>query len=374
MSTSVFPVEIMNEIFRSSDLDHETLGRCCLLSHRFLESARRWLYHHVEIRMSLVDVNTRRAQGWTPQYSRSTLALLTTLSQQEALSSLVKSFKLREHLSPSICCWPASGVYSTGGTAIASLCSLAPMLDDLHLYSTLDPSFESALIYLDDRRLHRCRKIRVASWSSNVARLFSRHKTLHTLHINSSPSGVVNPLVARSLQVFRLGEYNDEFDLQSFLASSASSIRDLQIPLANLLKIDLSSFTQLRRLEVLLPERNTMDANVFKETGGSFWKRKIANNCSNLSTLAFHTSDKDNELDDYIFGWRGGLERYVPPMVRRIEFLEEVSLDRLSTFIDKGAIQELGVISNTVSESTLRIISLICKEAQVELIHLPRRL
>jgi hypothetical protein len=140
-----------------------------------------------------------------------------------------------------------------------------------------------------------------------------------------------------------------------------SSMGALTVPSALLTSADLQSdFIELRRLQVL-----SDDSNLEGDT--DLWIR--LDGCRKLSTLAFECAQVSRDIDDKIFGWNGGLESHWPSSVRRIEFVNSISLDRLRTVlaIEKG-LAEVAVVPSYLREMEEDIISFMCEKAGVELI------
>lgn len=115
--SSVIPKEVIIEILRSSELDQSTLATCCLLSRTHLDSARKWLYCDIGVRL-----NTTMEKGiygedmvfW--EFTKSTAKLIETVQGSKELRKMIRT--LNFHTLPYYPGDPVSGVRTSLGHAI----------------------------------------------------------------------------------------------------------------------------------------------------------------------------------------------------------------------------------------------------------------
>ncbi|GAA5963583.1 hypothetical protein JCM3765_004332 [Sporobolomyces pararoseus] len=348
---STFPLEVIEEIFRSSELDKPTLASCCLLSRKYLKVAKKWLYHHIHIRLPGKNFQGLEGRIFVQEYSRSAARLLSTLQAKPALGRLVQSLR------------------PEGGDAVASFFALAPNLNTLDL-TFREQWVHGALRQLDPENLHRIEEVRIQNLSHLSSNFLSQLHNLRRLYVSWIPEHLAPPsLGTRTLHTLRLSVLPGRFDLKTFLSPVSSTIEDLQIPIEALFDLKLSNYPHLKRLELFLDGIELDEDGFEEEVGGCFYK--LYNQCSRLSTLAFHlTHPLSPGLEERIFGSSGGLGSWNPREVRRIEFTNEVSVDRLLMFLYRGFVAELGINYDWVSEATWKTVAFICQDAGVELIKL----
>jgi len=222
---------------------------------------------------------------------------------------------------------------------------------------------------MDQDLLDRCRKLKVDDYTTDVAKFTSNLPNLQCLEIYHA-SSLLELDSLKKIRLLKFGLHTIEagFDLKRFLAPTASTILDLRLGLEHFVLLDLANFPALRRLELWIPLRGEMEVSYFQELPENFWE-SAAENCPQLSTLAFVASKEENELDEYIFGMEGGLATFTPPTIRRVDLLDfDLSLDRISMILDRGVVKELGILSRP--HSNLRTIRFMCQDADVELFHL----
>ncbi|GAA5992911.1 hypothetical protein JCM5350_008354, partial [Sporobolomyces pararoseus] len=384
MSQASFPVEVMNEIFRSSDLDSRTLARCCRLSRRYLESAQKWLYHHVNIRMSQRKAKESDIGGVTPKLSPSTEKLLSLLENNPRLAALVKSVKSETTFNEG---------YGYGNRRyegmLDRLCKSAPFLDSLvfkclvgdniyHIKPEWDdralpyPQIQEEETYRDE--LDRYIEVKGVDLTPHSYLFLSQLVNLRVLHIRRA---VRNPigmpfeydLGLTKLESVRIHKITPDFDIKQFLSSSAATIRDLQVPYNFVFDLDLSDYPQLNRLELTMYGVDQYKAWTQGEPE-EFWRR--VEHCTNLVTLAFAYEQIGKEVAAKLFGRGGGFGAYTPPSVRRIDITDDYSLDNVADIIYNGNIMQLGITLGRYEQSVRdEVVRLMCKDQNVELIHLP---
>jgi len=343
----------MNEIFRSSELDPRTLASCCLLSHKYLKGARKWLYNHIIISLTYKAISGTGGFRQLCQYSQSAASLLSTLRANIPLRILVRSFDVQGGRK-------SSKIRTELEDALATFFSLAPQLRSLDLTYGLASS-DKLFRQLEPECFSHLSNVKVGTLTKLGSTFLSQLHHLQRLDIEQVGSIVgISQLATRKLVSLRISELPNRFNLLPFLSPIASGLQDLALPFVNLLPLKLSDFIELRRLQVL-----SDDSNLEGDT--DLWVR--LDRCRKLSTLAFECAQVSREIDDKIFGWNGGLESHWPSSVRRIEFVNSISLDRLRTLlaIEKG-LAEVAVVPSYLREMEEDIISFMCEKAGVELI------
>ncbi|GAA5842644.1 hypothetical protein JCM3766R1_004884 [Sporobolomyces carnicolor] len=336
---AVFPVEIVNQIFRSLVLDSTALARCCLLSREYLPTARKWLYAAVNASLS-----ERKFDGFdgfreTTEYSRSTGKLIAAILHNPALARLIhKVHFLRDCV--------VSGIHTTGGDAVAAILTLAPTVTALEFNwdDQVDEWLEDALPKLD------C-----------------------STYVNLDAHSVGRQLSTIRLDTLAIEHPVDSsaFDVARFIALSASTLQELRIHLFDLPKLALRAYPRLRRVELFLfpspdPITNPFHAKPFQ---------RQVEKCENLTTIAFAGSKLPPDLENCVFGTHGGLAQsgsWRFRRLRRIEFTEDVSIDALLLFLKpRGSLRlaELAVNADSVTDSKLQYLSAarkwLCHEVEV---------
>ncbi|GAA5997310.1 hypothetical protein JCM5350_000603 [Sporobolomyces pararoseus] len=365
MKKTTFPIAVMQEIFRSSELDKPTLANCCLLSRKYLKLAKKWLYHDIHIRLPGKNFQGLEGRLFVHEYSRSAARLLSVLQAKPALGRLVRSISVGEYGGR------LSGIRTEGGDAVASFFALAPNLDTLDL-TFREQWVQGALRQLDVDRFHRIEEVRIQNLSHLSSNFLTQLHNLRRLYISRIPDHLRPPSLATwILQTLSLSALPgaEDFNLRSFLSPVSSTIKDLGIPIEALFDLKLSTYPQLERVELFMDRFEPTEDWLEEETGGSFCK--LFDRCSLLSTLAFHlTHSLSPGVEGRIFGSGGGLGSYTPGQVSRIEFTNEVSVDRLLLFLYGGFVEELAIGIDWVSEETWKLVAFMCQDAGVELIQL----
>ncbi|GAA5997307.1 hypothetical protein JCM5350_000602 [Sporobolomyces pararoseus] len=241
--------------------------------------------------------------------------------------------------------------------------------------------FNGALPVIDDgsnsQRLERIRKLSNVYLSTDVLGFLPRLVNLQHLSVNVPKDYQSTFLTISRLRSFRLGEVHSSFDLQRFLAATAETIEDLQIPLETFFDLNLRDYSHLKRLELRMWKQEE-DLLWTDGEGTNFWAR--AEGCPNLTTLAFTYHELSSRAADRLTGDARGLAFCSPPSLRRVDFTWNFSLDQLATLVSAGCISELGLVTGYLEEyktqnendlHRMKLIRTMCEENEVELIHLP---
>lgn len=381
-SHSSFPVEVMSEIFRSTELDAEDLANCCLLARRYLESARKWLYSSIELVSTQSPATVGRTHGIGVQLDDQTNRLLNTFNGNPHLGTLVRSIYTQikcERGCRQAPTWRAD-------SAVDKFYRRTPMVESLKFNITVKPIspnlwFSGALPVLGNdvnskSRIERLRELEIAELSPDVLTFVTRLVNLRRLRIWRIPEDYeYSTLTVSRLRSFRLRAAHRDFDLRDFLASTAETIEDLQIPLESYFNLSLRDYPQLQRLELFIGDKD--EELLWTDGGGTnFWAR--AEECHNLTTLAFGSYELSSRAIDRLTGYARGLATYSPPSLRRVDFTYKFSLDQLASLVSAGYISELGIVTGYLHEDDnendylrMKLIRTMCEEYEVELIHLP---
>ena len=163
---AVFPVEVMNQIFRSSVLEPRDLARCCLLSRRYLPSASKWLYRDVEVKLRRFYVDGSRGEQSVFEYSRPTAKLIAAILEKPALGRLIR----RTEFSIAYGSFAQSGLRTRGREAVATMIELAPTMSALALgYSDW---LDEALPQLQFDRSHSLRELSLTKMTETASESF----------------------------------------------------------------------------------------------------------------------------------------------------------------------------------------------------------
>jgi hypothetical protein len=363
MSSAIFPVEIMNEIFRSSELDSRTLASCCLLSHKYLQGARRWLYNAVVVCITGHSVKGTGGPIYVNEYSRSSFRLLAVIQAEPNLRNLVRFVHFGTPGS-----YKPSGIQTDKADAIATFCSILTKLHSISLDSIFnDFVFTKTLNQLTPTRFERLRELKIRKLTKHSSNFLSQLHQLERLYIQEIANDL-GPfcLPISKLKVFCLEDAPEGFSVTNLISASRSTLEDLQMAFNALFSLTLIDFPRLKRIELLLNcDELTGDAAV---RNGDIWRP--AAGCQELVTLAFNWGELTRTVDSYIFGRNGGLSSYMPASVRRIEFIGGISVDRLLCFFYNVNIDEIAVNPDDLEPYELEILEFICERGSVELIFL----
>jgi len=353
------PAELMNEIFRCVELEQADLLNCCLLSRRQLPSAQRWLYHAIRVELSaskVVDSDGAEQEDW--QYTPSTWQLFRSLSNNEDLQRVVRSIAFAiDGEGTSL-----QGIRALPNHAISNFISLAPSVHRL-LFMIEDYNWtDKALSQLVKSRSATIRGLYMEVLSPKGMRLASEMKGLRQLACGkeSEASDFDECTIPTNLEGFRI-ETVDELQIGPFLQLSANTLGYLYVPFNAFLDLDFTQLPKLKRLEVALEhfeaEVDTTDLAVW-----STFSR------STVTTLVFDGSPLDRTLNGQLFGSEPLFLRKAPPSLRRIEFLETVSLDQVRGLLNYGGLQELALPEYLLDDLTATAVQAMCSRAGTEFI------
>ncbi|GAA6019753.1 hypothetical protein JCM11491_005240 [Sporobolomyces phaffii] len=362
MSSSTFPVEVMNEIFRSSELDHSTLANCCLLSKRYLDTARKWLYFQIDvIFVEVAGGQPEEEDVVADEYAATTGRLLHSLLGNASLRELVRSIAFVSTNGDD-----TSGVRLHRQDAVPTFLSLAPNADRLS-FSKDEDWYDEALASLTSHRLRHIRGLEVPDRIQ-----FDARSTGISFRLENLEDLTYNP------ENFQAGAYHTFTKLKSVccthwrigsddscFSSSAPTLRKLGVPLHALPDIQLHQYPRLDVLSInqILPE--TLDLRLGDEL--PFWKSFKE---SKFRTLMIAGRRMSSPLEEEVFAPHRGLLKYAPDSLKRIELWGKVSLDRLRIMLKWGKLTELG-IDDDMDESDVELIRFMCESAGVELFHIP---
>ncbi|GAA5842636.1 hypothetical protein JCM3766R1_004882 [Sporobolomyces carnicolor] len=365
---AVFPVEVMNQIFRSSVLDSITLARCCLLSRRYLPSARKWLYRDVEVKLRRFYVDGSRGEQSVFEYSRPTAKLIAAILEKPALGRLIR----RTEFSVTYRSFSQSGFRTRGGEAVATMLELAPTMSALALgygetYSATDNWLDEALPQIQFDRSHSLRELSLTNMTETASEFVSNLPNLRHLAVRYIQAQTVQyQLKTTNLETFSMEYVLADFDLQYFISHSAPTIRNLCIPFSKLVEVELEVYPRLGRVELVLPLGHCSDEDPLN--GKMFYR--FFEECANLVTIAFNGCTLQSDVGDVVFGRSGGLgdSEWPSPQLRRVEFVDDVSIDQLLLFLrTDGLVSELAVTSN-VTPKKMKLVRTLCEDSGVELI------
>lgn len=406
INDAVFPVEVMDQIFRSSCLRRGDLARCCLLARRFLSAARKWLYYEVEVILAYenlvwaMDYDRPGTSGdgtsedersdsepdySDTEYSCRTAALIETIRNDPALARLIRRVEFCRKMGP------RSGTRVTEEEATVEILELAPMATavDFSLTFETDEWLENAIPQLERGTYARYTDISVYNFAEAVSAFVSKFENLRSLTITKitrfEPHGGIGAcqLSTTCLETISIQDVwsPSTISIANFVALSASTLRNLGIHLSDFPKVDLKAFPNLGRIELFLDRFTSrpFDSTEF---------RKLRH-CSNLTTIALRGDGVREDCENFIFGPlnegpNGFLDfrREGLPQVRRVDFayhgchLRSVSIDHLLGFFDElhwvpktfFPLKELGISSFYLEDLKLQFVRMMCEEAGVELI------
>jgi len=354
MSQSAFPVELMNEIFRSSELKPRHLARCCLLSRRYLRVARQWLYR--EIRVDLIRSKPKHGERIEPaiQYKKSTWRLLQTLNGNAELQGFVRDVTygaFHKH---------RSGIWTLPSHAFHNFFALTPNVrrlyfDQEELIDTLWPI--TILGEATVAQLARIEAIYIGELTVDAAQILLKFKGLKRLSFwvgEDAPNSweFKVPSGLQSVYISVLSNLNLSYTLRP----STDTLTRLYIPLRAFLTLKYTDYPALKHLSVQLEMTHVTVEEVddASETWSSFSQ-------SSLQTLAFDGQLLDTELEDRIFGGGQLFLRKAPPTLRRIEFLEAVSLDRLYEMCKYECFEEVAISNGAIGSLKAELVSAMCE-------------
>lgn len=379
MSHSVFPVELMNEIFRSSELDQATLASCCLLSRRYLQAAQRWLYHSIEIRcfqsgINGGEVDSEDGDMW--EYSKMSWLLLVTLRGSEFLRSHIRSLE-----------------FATGG------------YDCSHVRTSLNSAALTFITAAPD-----CQQLVMKNeepdcgteWSANEFGGGLEYTTFSAIILDVLPddfdrftdSDSLERITLISTESDPLGDWTDSDDtyqlthfeifrksskLLDFLRTSFKSLRILQVPLSDFPSLPFAELTELAHLTLLYG--TDQDRSKKLQLSRPFWT--TFGRSPSLRKLTFSGSSTQEEKEA-LFGGKSDrpvsqsrIPRQVkstiltckPPSLQRLEFVGATSFDLISLILDRPEIvvPEIGLSKKSSAFETETLRSMFERSA-VELI------
>jgi len=207
MSQAVFPVEIMNEIFRSSELNERALAHCCLLSHRHLEPARKWLYY--EVRIGVNQKGTGPEKLILP-----TARLFDTLRSNSNLGLLIKSICFDNDD------FRLSKVECTRRTALSNLRFVAPNVKACDFGPHSSSSQQEWMEELNrlDVEFKDYQELRNVGIEESTVEFLAPQSNLRRLHlVNAQENMSGSPYAYSNLRFVRIESIERGFDLKAFL-------------------------------------------------------------------------------------------------------------------------------------------------------------
>jgi len=395
MSHSAFPVELMNEIFRSSELERQDLANCCLLSRRYLQAAQRWLYHSLEVRCCQCtnflgcDVDDEKGDMW--EYSSSSWLLLVTLRSSKSLQNHIRSleFAIGDYTY-------FSEVRTSLNSAMLTFFTAAPECQELIMKNKKDPDydldhytewsasdFSGGLTYtmypeliMDVLPIYDPRD--TLRRSQRITLISTEKDSLDNWSDTTSPSD--DPLQLVHFKIFRKSS-----KLLDFLRRSYDSLRTLQVPVSAFLTLPFAKLTQLTLLTLLFGTHE--DRSKKLQLSKSFWT--TFGQSPSLRRLTFSGEPTAEEVE-ILFGSRSdgpGRSRRrsnqavkstvltcKPPSLQRLEFLGSTPFDLINFVLDRPemVVPEIGLSkkSSAFEKETLRS---MFERSPVELIWLERK-
>ncbi|GAA6019733.1 hypothetical protein JCM11491_005233 [Sporobolomyces phaffii] len=364
MSSSTFPVEVMNEIFRSSELDHSTLANCCLLSKRYLDTARTWLYNSVSMVVVVDSKPVGRCIGpasRTIEYDSATWKLLVLLHWEPIFRQFIRLLKVRVTYSTA----GRSGVPTSVGHALANFLVISPRIRHLLLCGTRESNY-NILVELTPLDLAQITHMTIDGVDEISVAIFSSLPQLEVLTVDcldlESISSEYRPRNLRCLFV----KNSDFHDYTFFLVSSASTLRELHLPLASLFSLSLVDYPNLSRLGFSV-EPDLAMSDILRSK--SFWETLVK--ADNIRNLTLDGDTLSPHMDSFLFGSWMGFMVASPPSLRRIEFTEAVPLERLEHILAAKRPIQIGIGRQamfTTSAVKYQGILAMCQTAGVEVI------
>ncbi|GAA5842656.1 hypothetical protein JCM3766R1_004887 [Sporobolomyces carnicolor] len=385
---AVFPVEVMDQIFRSSCLRPGDLARCCLLARRYLSAARKWLYHDVTV--TIVRDFEHHGLG-TPEdetsddewdvytfYSSRTVALIGTIQNNPALARLIRKVKFAEAM------WGQSETRVSEEEAVVEMLKLASMVTAVDFDESCETTewLENVIPQLGRGTYARCHDASFDLMKEPEFAFVSKLKNLRSLNISAVGTGWQSSqrqLSTTCLETLSINYVRNPsaFSIAEFVAPSALTLRNLKVNVIDLARLDLGAYPNLRRVELLFQSERPTDENPFNRREFSQRFRR----CDNLTTIVFRGRTVPAKYEDDVFGGiaSGGLQDFGSnslPQLRRIEFPDGFSIDQLFKFFDDvkyryhdaRPVIECGISSTCVNDVKLQIMRLICENAGVKLI------
>ncbi|GAA5842640.1 hypothetical protein JCM3766R1_004883 [Sporobolomyces carnicolor] len=377
---AAFPDDVMHEILRCGVLDSGTLARCCLLAHRYLATARKWLYCEVEMGVveSRIGGFIDGDDEWQEvlEYSCRTADMIASIRRNPALAQLIRhAFFTREG--------HPSGLRTRGADAVATILVLAPRIDTLEFSDLrVDEWLEEALLQLDYDLSPRLLEVYFGTMTERTSEFVSNLPNLRQLGIKEVESHVegvqLSTTCLESLSILSDTDLST-FSLPHFVAPSASTLRNLRVHLYHLEKIDLRAYPGLKRVELCLIQR--LDRG--SRTPPAFRRQSFNERfrgCENLTTIAFRAIGVDRrqsapELRPDILGKYGGIAGFGSnglSQLRRVEFTHDFSIRELHMIVDPGGrpVAKLAINRTSAYNLDLGLVRTMCENAGVDLIFL----
>ncbi|GAA5937142.1 uncharacterized protein JCM15063_002822 [Sporobolomyces koalae] len=361
------PQEIIALILRSSDLNHASLARCCLVSRHTLEPARRNLYFSVDL--VLLPRWTRNCRGDVLEdvmYNVTTAALMLTLSTSPHLAAHVRRVALVHNHSDR----DYSHVSTTPEATLRTILRYAPRTE--HFKTNIGILFGLAS-QVERGQLDAIRSLDlVKSAASDPTLSFKLNLRRFSINESAFIDWDEERQLPTKLESFTMRPdfpMNRRPHLPHLLRKSMFTLTHLSIPFDMLAAFKNPSFPALVKLELWILSATYDQSEVVAYEA-------LLHKLSNLRILSLRIAS------DVFFRSPLRLFATKPESLRRIELLREISLDHLAVILThpvEERIKEIGIydpsmLSTRDSESTtvrFAAIRQMCHAARVELVLIP---
>lgn len=299
------------------------------------------------------------------EFTKSTAKLIETVQGSKELRKMIRT--LNFHTLPYYPGDPVSGVRTSLGHAIEPFlmqgCNPQSLGFDDH-----ERDWPNLCIgQLNKTQQSKLRELTIQEFTEETLEVISWLKGLRHLFISSEspdfePIGVAGP---PKLEHFTLGNYA-RLDLETFLKKSRKTIRQLDLPAESIPHVDLSFYPKLTTLSIALQSTVMEEEEEDMFEAKKFWSSYSK---SKLQVLAFDGHKLSPELEETLFSENSGFFKSPPTTLRRIEFHQTVSFDRLRWILKNlGPVKEIGFDERFLEDDEIAVVKLMCWMAKVELI------
>ena len=329
-SSCHLPDEIICEIFRDSCFLLPDLFNLCLVSHRFLSTARRCLYSLIPV--NLVEGTTEIGpDGGEWEYTVDTWKLLKSMKKNPEVAQAIEGILLHSKSGS----WNKgksdrpSGKLADSGQALSAFLQHSPRVRKIVVKDEWE---DDGLYPIIAKRQPNLEYLSVHTISGNSFSLLPQQlPKLKSLRIMET----VGPLPSESggpfeyLEHFQLYSECLGFEPHSFLPSLPSSLRTLRLPLTAVIALDFSRYPSLDSLHIYawwFPSAlNASPRNLLERFTSSLSKSP------SLRSLSFECDSFGKECELYLFS-RDYMKKEQTPVLQTLETIrieEEIRLERL---------------------------------------------
>ncbi|GAA5966713.1 hypothetical protein JCM3765_007609 [Sporobolomyces pararoseus] len=339
-SAANLPDELILQIFRNKHLSPCDLARCSLLSRRFVDSARKWLYETVNL--GIFHGSAHHEEGQEPifpdpEFTLASWKLMRTLTDSPEIASYVREIVLGGGITPQE---PRLTIKTTARLALENILRLTPKTKKLKFGRSWSFGLNELEIIRNYQNLEELSVLVLREEAIDILGEHLPHLTfLQAVQVAPRPASEKR---FKSLRTFETSCPHPEI-LPSFIIPSCTTLRKLRLPLQTAALVDFSQLPALHTFILQLHDPSGVTARTprFVAAGESkaFWTA-LARSPS-LRTLVLDSPRHSDHFEAALFGTsdgrRSGTGSGGPtesiPSLRTLEFQDDFLLDRANSLL-----------------------------------------